>query len=135
MNTFFFLLEAILIFNKLATINLPTPVNKKIQKKTLKSLKVLFAFPTIIFTVDRNRLLMDCHSLPLAVKIKYIQNISLISAYFMMSSMVWLMIRFIYSISCSAMPCKPMENEASLVLPSYLCTFTINAYQCVINML
>lgn len=38
----------------------------------------------------------------------------------MMSSMVWLMISFTLSVSASAMPCSPMLNDASLVLPSYL---------------
>ncbi len=38
----------------------------------------------------------------------------------MMSSMVWLMICFTLSVSSSAIPCSPMLNDASLVLPSYL---------------
>ena len=37
-----------------------------------------------------------------------------------MSSMVWLMICFTLSVSSSAIPCRPMLNDASLVLPSYL---------------
>lgn len=40
--------------------------------------------------------------------------------YSMMSSMVWLMMRLTFSVSSSAIPCSPMLNDASLVLPSYL---------------
>lgn len=41
-------------------------------------------------------------------------------AHFIMSSMVWLMICLTLSVSSSAIPCSPMLNDASLVLPSYL---------------
>lgn len=44
------------------------------------------------------------------------------SAYWMMSSMVWLMRSFTLSVSSSEIPCSPMLKEASLVLPSYLKT-------------
>ncbi len=37
-----------------------------------------------------------------------------------MSLMVWVMICFTLSVSSSAIPCSPMLNDASLVLPSYL---------------